>query len=85
MSSSVFAKRVKGASSAWFKKEFPDCLGFSWQEGFGSFSVSLSQLDRVRRYIQRQPEHHKTETYLEEYKKLLRNHQIEFNEGELLD
>jgi REP element-mobilizing transposase RayT len=85
MDSSVIAKHVKGASSRWFKKEFPDSLGFAWQDGFGSFSVSVSQIDKVRRYIRGQPEHHQTETYLEEFKKLLKSHQIDFEERELLD
>jgi len=85
MSSSVFAKRVKGASSVWFKKEYPDSLGFSWQDGFSSFSVSPSVLPKVRRYIQRQQEHHKTKDYLTELKELLDLHGVEYKERDILD
>jgi REP element-mobilizing transposase RayT len=84
MTGSVFAKRVKGASSVWFKKEYPDSLGFSWQDGFASFSVSPSQIEVVRGYIQRQKEHHKTQDYLTELKHLLKSHGVSFGEKDLL-
>ncbi len=54
--------------------------GFSWQRGYGAFSVSPSQLDAVLRYIKEQPEHHRNRTFQEEYRDLLRNHGVDFDE-----
>ena len=54
--------------------------GFAWQDGYGAFTVSESQLDAVRDYIRRQPEHHRTKTFAEEYKTFLARHRIEFDE-----
>ena len=46
-------KEVKRQSSVWIKEEFPDLAEFSWQEGYAAFSVSFSNLSRVRAYIPR--------------------------------
>lgn len=59
---------VKGGSSHWIKDNFPHMAGFAWQDGFGAFTVSESQLADVREYIRRQPEHHRTKTFAEEYR-----------------
>ncbi len=55
-------------------------VGFAWQDGYGAFTVSESQLDTVRDYIRGQPEHHRTKTFTEEYKTFLARHRIEFDE-----
>ena len=73
-------RNVKTGSSFWLKNEFPECREFAWQSGYASFSVSYSQLDSVRAYIQNQEKHHKKRSYEEEYLKLLHLHQAEFNE-----
>ena len=73
-------QNVKTGSSFWLKKEFMECKEFAWQSGYGSFSVSYSQLDLVRAYIRSQEEHHKKTSYENEYLKLLKLHQAEFNE-----
>lgn len=52
---------------------------FSWQEGFGAFSVSQSHLTAVYRYIQNQEEHHRRKTFHEEYLRLLNRHDIPFD------
>ena len=54
--------------------------GFAWQEGYGAFTVSASQREAVRQYIQQQPEHHRTRTFREEYLELLRRSGVEFDE-----
>jgi putative transposase len=54
---------------------------FSWQEGFGAFSYSISQLDDVIRYIQNQEEHHKETDFKDEYLKYLKRFKIEFDEN----
>ncbi|NOS92237.1 MAG: IS200/IS605 family transposase [Cyclobacteriaceae bacterium] len=58
---------------------------FSWQEGFGAFSYSHSQLDTVYQYILNQEEHHKKKTFKAEYLELLEKFEIEYDEKYLFD
>jgi REP element-mobilizing transposase RayT len=62
---------VKGASSHWLKETFPDMVEFAWQDEYAAFTVSQSQLKDVQRYIRSQPEHHRTKTFVEEYRAFL--------------
>lgn len=64
--------RLKGESSHWINYEKLTPLHFAWQTGFGVFSVSESQVQRVRRYIVHQEEHHRTKTFAEEIEELAR-------------
>jgi REP element-mobilizing transposase RayT len=74
---------VKANSSKWVN-ERPDSMGrFAWQEGYGAFSVSSSQLTGVCEYVRTQTEHHRTRTFQEEYIEFLRRHEIEFDEAYL--
>ena len=57
---------------------------FAWQQGYGCFSVSASNLERVRTYIQRQEEHHRKHSFEEEYKALLEKHGISFTPERVL-
>ena len=74
------AKYLKGDSSKWIHEEFPDLRGFSWQDGYGAFSVSKSNVPSVVKYIQDQREHHKTRTFQEEYLEFLGKHGVEYDE-----
>ena len=77
-----FAKAVqliKGGSSKWVHDEFPEYRKFEWQEGYGAFSVSASQVARTIAYIERQKEHHRKRTFKEEFIKLLDKHHIEYD------
>jgi REP element-mobilizing transposase RayT len=58
---------------------------FSWQEGYGAFSYSQSQIDSVYNYILNQEEHHKIKTFREEYIDFLKKFEIEYNEKYLFD
>jgi len=65
-----FAKAVqliKGGSSKWIHDEFRHLKKFEWQEGYGAFSVSASQVARTIAYIERQKEHHRKRTFKEEF------------------
>ena len=53
--------------------------GFCWQEGFGAFSVSPSQVDGVKRYIRNQAEHHKKRNFEEEFVLLLKKSGVEYD------
>ena len=74
------AKYLKGDSSKWIHEEFPDLREFGWQDGYGAFSVSKSNVPSVVKYIQDQREHHKTRTFQEEYLEFLGKHGVEYDE-----
>jgi putative transposase len=57
---------------------------FAWQQGYGCFSVSASSLEKVRTYIQRQEEHHRKNSFEDEFRALLTNHGIAFSEERVL-
>jgi REP element-mobilizing transposase RayT len=78
-------RNVKAYSSGWVHEQFPDRSTFAWQNGYAAFTVSASQLDRVRRYIENQEEHHRHQTFQEELVALLRAHEIDFDERYLWD
>jgi REP element-mobilizing transposase RayT len=67
-------QKLKGSSSRWMGH------GFSWQEGYGAFSVSPSHVPVVKKYIQNQEEHHRKRNFEEEFIALLRNCGIEYDE-----
>ena len=58
---------------------------FNWQEGFGAFSYSRSQIDNVIQYILKQEEHHKEKTFKEEYLDFLKKFEIEYDEKYLFE
>jgi len=71
---------IKGGSSKWVHETFPDQRQFAWQEEYGAFSVSVSQLDKTVVYIRRQPEHHRQKTFQLEFRMLLTKHRVEYDE-----
>jgi putative transposase len=71
---------LKANSSGWISRTFKDAVGFAWQEGYGAFTVSESMLATVHRYIERQDEHHRMVSFLEELKILLKAHGLPFDE-----
>ena len=72
-------REIKSVSSGWVHQEV-GVGSFAWQEGYGAFTVSASQLENVRDYIQQQEEHHRTRSFREEYLALLQRHGVEFDE-----
>jgi len=70
---------VKANSSKWLG-ERRDVAYFEWQAGYAAFSVSESQVERVRNYLRHQEEHHRTRPFKDEYLGLLRKHNIPFDE-----
>jgi putative transposase len=71
---------IKGGSSKWIHENFPEHDLFAWQEKYGAFTVSVSQLSIVTRYIRTQAEHHRKTTFEQEFLLLLKKHQIEFDQ-----
>ena len=84
MAVSEAMKTLKGISSRWIHESFAQLASFAWQDGFGAFTVSRSNLEDVQKYIANQVEHHKTVSFYDEYKLFLVRHGIEFDEKYLL-
>jgi putative transposase len=80
LSQAELIEQIKKPSSKWIKALEARYGDFFWQRGYGAFSVSPSQLDAVLQYVQTQKEHHRTCTFQEEYRELLRRDGIEFDE-----
>lgn len=72
-------EEVKKGSSKWMKTETGN-LDFYWQNGYAAFSVSESNVEQVKRYIQNQEQHHRTMTFQDELRELLKRHRVEFDE-----
>ena len=72
-------REIKHSSSQWVHEEV-GAKSFTWQEGYGAFTVSASRLDAVRRYIANQGEHHRRRTFQDEYVALLRRGGVDFDE-----
>ena len=70
---------LKANSSGWMHGVFPDALDFSWQNGYGAFSVGPSEIERVKKYIAEQKIHHGRQSFEEEFIDLLNVHEIEFD------
>ncbi len=71
---------MKGGSSKWIHETFPEHRLFAWQEEYGAFSVSVSQLDKAIEYIKGQEAHHRKMTFQEEFLALLKKHRIDYDE-----
>jgi len=67
---------LKANSSKWMGEQGKD---FSWQEGYGAFSVSSSNLEQVARYIQNQEAHHRKTSFEDEFRALLRKHGVGYD------
>ncbi|MBS4070359.1 MAG: IS200/IS605 family transposase [Algoriphagus sp.] len=84
ISVSSLIKDIKLAADDFIKSEslFPKFKG--WQDGYGAFSESIKEKGRLINYIKNQEEHHRKVLFLDEYKALLKEHDIEFDEKYLL-
>lgn len=71
---------LKANSSRWIKERWPERRPFSWQGGYGAFSVSESSREAVIRYIQDQEQHHRRISFQDEFLALLKKHGVEFDE-----
>ncbi len=71
---------IKANSSKWVHEKLPDKQHFAWQNGYGAFSVSRSNLDDVHGYIANQAEHHRTRTFKEEFLAFLKRYEVPYDE-----
>lgn len=80
-----WVQKLKTGSSSWIKTRSPDLRHFSWQGGYGAFSVGSDGVDRVRAYIGDQEEHHRVVSFQDEFRKLLEAHGLDWNEKYVWD
>jgi REP element-mobilizing transposase RayT len=80
-----FLEELKSHSSNWIKTQDTRYKNFYWQGGYGAFSVSPQSIEIVKQYIEFQHEHHKTTTFQDEYRRILREHNVEFDERYVWD
>lgn len=73
-------KLIKGESSHWINSDNLIHSKFSWQEGYGAFSVSSHNLDGIRDYIRNQDEHHRKRSFREELEAILVQHQFNISD-----
>ena len=78
-------KELKTVSSIWVKDEPAGSRSFGWQAGYGALSVSATDLEAVSRYIQNQEAHHRTESFQDEFRRLLRENELEWDERYVWD
>jgi REP element-mobilizing transposase RayT len=82
---SELVRKIKANSSKWINENQFCRNKFSWQNGNGGFSVSASQINNVRNYIENQAEHHKSKTFKEELIEILDRHGVDYNPKYLWD
>lgn len=78
-----FVRDIKAYSSKWLKEnpKFPKFIG--WTKGYGAFTISHFDKEKIIRYIKRQKEHHSKNKFKTEYMQFLKKHDIDFEEKHL--
>ncbi|HEX3443070.1 MAG TPA: transposase, partial [Chthoniobacterales bacterium] len=76
-------EHLKASSSKWLKTQ--GIRSFSWQRGYGAFSISQSHVVSVISYVEKQEEHHRTITFEEEFRLFLNHYRVAFDERYVWD
>jgi REP element-mobilizing transposase RayT len=85
ISISDLIKELKRESTLAIKTKSPELRDFYWQKGYGAFSVSPGHVDALLKYIANQHEHHKKETFQDEFRRLLTNYGLKWDESYVWD
>ena len=80
-----FSQEIKTGTSKWIKTKGARYRDFHWQAGYGMLSISPGHRGKVEAYLEGQAEHHQTETFQDEYRRLLRKYGIEYDERYVWD
>jgi putative transposase len=80
-----FLRELKRESSKWIKTKGSALADFHWQDGYGAFSVSASHVEAVQVYIANQEEHHRKQTFQDEFRLILKKYQVEYDERYVWD
>ena len=78
-------EEVKSHSSKWMKTKGENLKNFYWQDGYGAFSVSPTQVDTVINYIANQKVHHSRKTFQDEFRGFLKKYKVEYDERYVWD
>lgn len=78
-------ENLKTSSSKWLKTESSALASFSWQRGYGCFSVGPTDLDSLCAYIDNQPEHHRARTFQDEFRMFLKKYGVKYDEAYVWD
>jgi len=78
-------EQLKTASSKWVKPLLPELAAFSWQRGYGCFSVGPKDVDALIANIDDQENHHRTRTFQDEFRAFLEKYGVEYNEAYVWD
>ncbi len=73
-------EELKAHSSKWIKTKDVKLKNFYWQDGYGAFSVKASEVDVVKRYIENQHEHHSKKNFQDEYRQIIEQYNVEYDE-----
>jgi len=76
---------IKSGSSKWMNQNHKIIGNFRWQDGYGAFTCSKSQIDDIAGYILNQPIHHRKQSFREEYREILKKSEIDYNEDYLFN
>lgn len=79
ISPSKLMEQVKSGSSKWVNEKRFVAGQFNWQKGFGAFTYSKSHIDRVVKYVLNQPQHHKNQSFKDEYLLLLEKFDVDYD------
>jgi REP element-mobilizing transposase RayT len=82
---SALLRELKRDSSTWVKGEQPSLHDFHWQNGYGAFSVSPAHVDILCAYIRNQEEHHRMESFQDEFRRLCRKYGVPIDERYVWD
>jgi putative transposase len=85
LSVAQFFRELKRESSKWIKAKGRELASFYWQNGYGAFSISPSHVEALKEYIANQEEHHRQETFQEEFRRLLKKYGVEYDERYVWD
>jgi REP element-mobilizing transposase RayT len=82
---SEIIRELKKGSSKWIKEKNPILWDFHWQDGYGAFSLSPSHVEDLKEYIVNQEEHHRRESFKDEFRRILENYDVTYDERYLWD
>jgi putative transposase len=82
---SNLVRDLKKGSSIWLKEQGVEYKKFYWQNGYGVFSISPSHVNALKNYILKQEEHHRKETFQDEFRRFLKKYDISFDERYVWD
>ena len=81
----ALVEELKTTSSKWIKTQAPELAAFAWQRGYGVFSVRPGELGKLVAYIDNQVEHHKKQSFQDEYRMFLKKYGVEYDERYVWD